>query len=111
MVDSVEEKLNLKNILNSKKKQLIINKFQIENKKINSIFIKKENKEIVFIDKNIKVFSEIDENILNESDSLDFGVEIEIIPFGKFEFENEKIFIENKDEKKKKIDSLIKKEI
>ena len=101
MNDSIEE--FLKEIVISKKEEMKINKFQIENMKINSIFVKnKENGKKMIVEKNTKLFSEINENILNENDTLDFKVEIEVVQFGKRNFGNENISIENKEEKELK---------
>ena len=104
MKDLIEE--NLKENLISKKKEMKINKFQIENIKINSILIKikKEDKEEnIDLNKNIKFFFELNKNILLENEVIDFGVEIEIIPFGQSKFENESIIFENKELGKKRI--------
>ena len=76
-----------------------INKFQTENMKINSIFVKnKENDKKMVVEKNIKLIFEINENILNENNTLDFKVEIELIQFGERNFENELCSLENKEE-------------
>ena len=101
MKESIEE--FLKEDLISKKEEMKINKFQIENMKINSIFVKnKENEKKMVVEKNTKLFSEINENILNENDTLDLEVEIEVVQFGKRNFGNENISIENKEEKELK---------
>lgn len=60
-----------------------INTTQIDKLKINSIFVKNEK-----ISNNIKIFSEINEKILNENDTLNFVIEIELISFGSQTFEN-----------------------
>ena len=79
----------MKENLVSKKKEMKINKFQTENMKINSIFVKnKENDKKMVVEKNIKLIFEINENILNENNTLDFKVEIELIQFRERNFEN-----------------------
>ena len=106
--ESIEENFKLREILISRKKEMKINFFQIEKMRMNSLFIKNEkNKEKNTI-KYIKLFSDIKESLLNESDILDVGVEVEILPFGKFEFENEFAISDNKQEisqKKRCLDS------
>ena len=79
-----------------------INKFQIENMKINSIFVKNKENGKKMVEKNTKLFSEINENILNENDTLDFEVEIEVVQFGEKKIESENISLENKEEKELK---------
>ena len=102
MKDSIEK--TLKENLISKKTEMKINKFQIENIKINSISIKikKQKEENIDINKNIEYFFELNKNILSKNQIIDFGVEIEIITFGKSKFENESISFENKELQKKR---------
>ena len=96
-------------IIASKKKKIKINKFQIENMRINSIIIKnkieieqEEKEENVTLNKNIKFFFEINKSLLMKNEIIDFGVEIEIIPFGQPKFENESKIIEYKNEEELK---------
>jgi hypothetical protein len=66
--------------------------------KIKNIFIKNGDEKI-FLDENKNNFSElIDEKFLNEKDLIELNVEIKLIPFGKFKFEeNENINKKNEE--------------
>lgn len=73
----------MKNELLKNKSLLKINSFQIENMKINSVYV--NNKQL----KNEKYFYEFG---TNEKEIIDIKIEIELIPFGKFEFEEKDCF-------------------
>ena len=70
-----------------------INSYQIENANINSVFLhffnKDNQKEKLDLNENIEYFSQIEESILNKNETLEMSVEIEVIPFGKSDFEDE----------------------
>ena len=95
---SIQKTLNLKQILMFNKKEMIINDFQIKNMKVKSILLKNEKKmknDVIVIDNGNTYFSKIKKKILYNNIILDFSVQIELIPFGKSEFDDENILVEN----------------
>ena len=83
MKDSIVS--NIKLILLNDQKKLKINPFQIDNMKINKIFVNDK-----LIDKRVEYFSEINEKIIQEKITPEFKFEIELVQFGKCNFSEER---------------------
>ena len=89
MKDPIKEYFKFHRIVSYNKKVFKLNFFQIDNIKLKSIFLIDQNtKQKHFIDEKINLFSDIDQNILRQNHILQFGIDIEVIPFGKFKFDN-----------------------
>ena len=90
IVDTLKESLKIS------KNEIKLNQFQLENLRIKNVYLKGANQEKILLEKNTKLFSEINKYFLENNGEIDFGVEIEIIPFGKLKFEKENTQIKKK---------------